>query len=134
LAIKERLRQWRRAELLEAESRVAEAAQSVEAEAARKDGAAALVTRAGEHSAIDLTLHAELVARANDTLKRAKAELDAREVERESRREDVGEATREVKAIEALRARMLQAQRREADQREQRDTDEAASRKGRMTT
>ena len=133
LAIKERLRQWRRAELLEAESKVSEAERSLELESARHAGAAALVTRSGEHSAIDLALHAEQVARTQDMLKRAKAELDALEVERESRRQDVGEATREVKAIEALRTRLIAAQRREADQREQRDLDEAAARKGRLT-
>jgi hypothetical protein len=134
LAIKERMRQWRRAELLEAESLVSEAEQSVEQEAARHAGAAALITTPGEQRALDLVLHAEQVARANDQLKRAQSELDARELERENRRQEVGEATREVRAIEALRTRMLDAQRREADAREQRDLDEAAARpKGRPT-
>lgn len=131
LAIKERLRQWRRAELQEAESRVTEAQNSVDHQAARHAGAAALLTRAGEFSASELALHSEQIEKTTLALKEAEAKLVVREEERELRRGEMGEATREVRAIEALRARLLSEQRRAADQREQRELDEAASRKGR---
>jgi flagellar biosynthesis chaperone FliJ len=42
----------------------------------------------------------------------------------------MGEATREVRAIEVLHTRMLAEQKREADKREQSELDEASSRKG----
>jgi flagellar export protein FliJ len=129
LAIKERIRQWRRAELHESETLVNRAEQSVDAETAREAGAAALITREGEYSAADLVSHAEQVARAQAAVKRAQAELNALQEEREARRSVVGEATREVRAIEALRTRLVVAERRAADQREQKDLDEAASRK-----
>ena len=129
IAIKERVRQWRRAELQEAESKVSDAEQDVEAETAQHAGAAALVTRQGECSANDLALRAEQLARAQQSLKRAQAQLDAAQEERETRRSEVGEATREVRAMEALHARMVVDQRRAADQREQREMDEAAARK-----
>jgi flagellar export protein FliJ len=129
LAIKERIRQWRRAELQESETLVNRAEQSVDAETAREAGAAALITREGECSAADLVSHAEQVARAQAAVKRAQAELNVLQEEREARRSEVGEATREVRAIEALRTRLVVAERRAADQREQKDLDEAASRK-----
>jgi flagellar export protein FliJ len=129
LAIKERIRQWRRAELHESETLVNRAAQSVDAESQRHAGAAALMTREGECSAADLVSRAEQVERAQAAVKRAQAELGALQEERETRRDVVSEATREVRAIEALRTRLLSAERRAADQREQRDLDEAASRK-----
>jgi flagellar biosynthesis chaperone FliJ len=131
LAIKERMRQWRRAELHEAETRVTEAQTSLDHEAERHAGAAALITRAGEFSASELTLHSEQLEKTSRALKEAEAKLMAREEERESRRGEVGEATREVRAIEALRTRLLTEQRRAADQREQRELDEASARKGR---
>lgn len=130
LAIKERLRQWRRAELHDAESRVARAQDKVDEHAARHSEATAAVTAPGEISANDLALHAEQVAREQQALKRAQRELSARVSEREDRREQVGEATREMKAIEVLHERVLAEQRREEGLREQRDLDEAASRKG----
>jgi flagellar export protein FliJ len=129
LAIKERIRQWRRAELQESETLVDRAERSVDAETAREAGATALMTREGEVSATDLVSHAEQVARAQAAVKRAQAELNVLQEEREARRSEVGEATREVRAIEALRTRLVTAERRAADQREQKDLDEAASRK-----
>jgi len=129
IAIKERVRQWRRAELHEAESVVTNAEEFVEAETLQHAGAVALVTREGECSAQDLALRAEQLERAQLALKRAQARLNTAQEERETRRSEVGEATREVRAMETLHARMLVEQRRAADMREQRDTDEAASRK-----
>lgn len=131
LAIKERLRQWRRAELLEAEVRVNEAQSAVDEEAARFDGACEQMTRAGELSANELQLQAEQLVFTQRALKRAKGELDTREAEREVRKDVMGEATREVRAIEALHSRIVAEQRKAADQREQQDLDEAAARKGR---
>jgi flagellar biosynthesis chaperone FliJ len=131
LAIKERMRQWRRAELHEAESRVVEAQTSLESEAERHAGAAALITRPGEFSAGELALHSEQIEKTTRAMKEAEAQLVAREEERELRRGEVGEATREVRAIEALRTRLVTEQRRVADQREQRELDEASARKGR---
>jgi flagellar export protein FliJ len=130
LAIKERLRQWRRAELHEADGEVARAQELLEEQAARHAQATAAVTAEGEVSASELALNAEYVERANMALRQARENLAARQDERESRREQVGEATREVKAIEALRERVLTEQRREAGLREQRDMDENAARKG----
>jgi flagellar export protein FliJ len=130
LAIKERLRQWKRAELHDADSEVARAQDEVEEHTARHQQATAAVTAHGEISANDLALHAEQVAREQEALKRAQSELSARESERENRREQVGEATREVRAIEVLHERVLAEQRREAGLREQRDFDEASARKG----
>jgi hypothetical protein len=129
IAIKERVRQWRRAELHQAETRVNEAEEYVEAESTQHAGAIALVTRHGECSANDLALRAEELARAQLALKRAQAQLDTVQQERETRRGEVGEATREVRAMETLHARMLVEQRRSNDQREQRELDEAAARK-----
>jgi hypothetical protein len=131
VAIKERIRQVRRAALHETETLVTQAELSVDAEETRKAGAAALIMRPGECSAADLTLRAEQVERSQVAVKRAQAELNALQEVRETRLGEVGEATREVRAIEALRTRLIVAERHEADKREQRDTDEAASRKKR---
>lgn len=130
LAIKERLRQWRRAELHEADTEVARAQERVDEHAADHQIASAAVTAEGEMSANELALHAEQLERAQRALRKAREMLAACEDERETRREQVGEATREVKAIEALHARVVEEQRREAGLREQRDQDENASRKG----
>lgn len=130
LVIKERIRQVRRAELHEAQTRVDAAEQSLQLEAARHTNTAAMLTRAGEFSANDLALASEQVQATQRAVKQAEADLNARRTEHEARQDEVGEATREVRAIEALHTRMVSALRREADQREQRDLDEAASRKG----
>ena len=129
IAIKERVRQWRRAELHEAESRVTNAEQFVDEQTAQHEGAAAKVTRQGEVSAGDLALHAEELQKAQHALKAAQANLNAAQEERDVRRDEVGEATREVRAMEALHARMVVDERRAADRREQRELDEAAARK-----
>jgi flagellar biosynthesis chaperone FliJ len=131
LAIKERLRQWRRSELQQAETLVTAAQESRDSESAQHDRAAGLITRAGEFSANELELNAQQLVRTSHALKQATAQLNAREEERDGRRDEVGEATREVRAIEALRARLVAEQRREADQREQRELDEISARKGR---
>lgn len=130
LTIKERIRQVRRAELHEAQSRMAEAEASLQLEAARHTSTAAMLTRAGEFSATDLALAAEQVQATQRAVKQAQAALDARQKEHDERQSEMGEATREVRAIEALHTRMIAAEKREADQREQRDLDEAASRMG----
>ncbi|MEY4578618.1 MAG: hypothetical protein RL701_3321 [Pseudomonadota bacterium] len=130
LAIKERLRQWRRAELYEAETAVADAERSVGVEAERHAGTCAVITRAGEISANDLVLAAEQLALAQRALKQAQSALTEREAEREVRKDVMGEATREVRAIEALHTRLVVEQRRAVDQNEQRELDEVASRKG----
>jgi flagellar export protein FliJ len=133
IAIKERLRQWRRSELHEAETRVTAAEATVQEEQQRHAGAARLLTQGGECSANDLTLRAEQIEQTNLALKRAQAVLQEVEQEREVRRDVVIEATREVRAIEALRTRLVNEQRREADLREQRDLDEASANRARRT-
>jgi flagellar export protein FliJ len=129
LAIKERLRQWRRAELHEADTEVARAQEHVDEQATSQQLASAEVTAEREVSANELALHAEQLARTQDALRKAREILAACEGERESRREQVGEATREVRAIEALHARVVAEERREEGLREQRDADEHSSRK-----
>ena len=131
LAIKERLRQWRRAELHEANTEVERAQQRVDEHAADQQLASAAVTAEGEISANELAMHAEQLERSQRALRKAREILAAREGEREDRREMVGEATRELRAIEVLHARAIEEKRREADLREQRDADENAARKGR---
>lgn len=130
LVIKERIRQVRRAELHEAQTRVDAAEQSLQLEAARHTSTAALLTRAGEFSASDLALASEQVQATARAVRQAEAELNARKSEHEERQDVMGEATREVRAIEALHTRMVAELKREADKREQSDLDEAASRKG----
>lgn len=130
LAIKERLRQWRRAELLEAEVKVGEAQHWVEEETSRHEGACAQLTRPGEFSPDELILNAEQIASTQRALVRARHELDEREAEREVRKDVMGEATREVRAIEALHTRLLAEQKRAEDKREQSELDEAAARMG----
>ncbi len=134
LAIKERLRQWRRAELHEAESEVARAQERVEEHAADHQLASAAVTAQREVSANELALHAEQLARTQEALKKAREILAKCEGERESRMEQVGEATREVRAIEALRDRLLEERKREAGLREQRDQDETSAQKASKRT
>ena len=129
LAIKERLRQWRRAELHEADTQVAHAQERVDEHAAHHEAASAQVTAEREVSANELALHAEQLERSQQALRKARELLAKTEQEREGRREQVGEATREVKAIEALRERLLVEERREAGLREQRDMDENSARK-----
>jgi flagellar export protein FliJ len=131
LVIKERLRKWRHAELLDAENRVTQAQQSVDAEAARHAHTASLLTRGGEASAHELVLAADQLAIAQKALQRAQLELGERIEERDARKAVAGEATREVKAIEVLHTRLVNEQRRAADQREQSELDEAATRKSR---
>jgi len=130
LAIKERLRQWRRAELHEAESEVARAQERVDEHAAEQQAATAAITASGEVSANQLALNDEQLERTQCALRKARELLASREDERENRREQVGEATREVKAIEVLHERLLAEQLREQGLREQRDMDENSARKG----
>lgn len=132
MAIKERLRQWRRAELLEAESRVVDAQRDVEQVVERHDDTAALITRGGELRPHDLVFASDQLAVTQLALKRARGELSAREAEREERKGEVGEATREVRAIEALHTRLVTEQKRAADKREQSELDEAAATKSRI--
>jgi flagellar export protein FliJ len=130
LAIKERLRQWRRAELHEAESEVARAQERVDEHAAEQQAATAAITAQGEMSATELALNAERLERTQGALRKARELLAACEGERENRREQVGEATREMKAIEVLHERLLAEQVRQQGLREQRDQDENSARKG----
>ena len=130
LAIKERLRQWRRAELHAADSEVARAQERVDEHTADSENGIAQVTAEREISANDLALQAEQLERSQQALRKARELLAQTELERDSRREQVSEATREVKAIEALRERLLVEERREAGLREQRDMDENSARKG----
>ncbi|HKP62504.1 MAG TPA: flagellar FliJ family protein [Polyangiales bacterium] len=130
LAIKERLRQWRRAELHEADTEVARAQERVDEHAADSENGIAQVTAEREISANELALQAEQLERSQQALRKARELLAKTELERDSRREQVGEATREVKAIEVLRERLLVEERREAGLREQRDMDENSARKG----
>lgn len=127
LAIKERLKQWRRAELHEAETEVGRAQTRVDEHAAQQRAALAAMTAQGEMTANELTMRAELVERTQQALKKAREILAKAEVERDQRRERMGEATREAKAIEALRDRALEEERKEVAHREQRDADERAS-------
>ncbi len=130
LAIKERLRQWRRAELIAADGEVARAQERVDEHAAEQHAATKRMTTEGEMSANELALHAEQLERTQKALQKAREILAACEGERETRREIVGEATREVKAIEVLHERAVEEARREQGQREQRDMDENSARKG----
>lgn len=131
LVIKERLRKWRQAELLEAENRVSEAQQSVDQAAERHRYTAELLTRGGEVSAHELALAADQLVVAQRALQHAQHALGERIEERDARKAEAGEATREVKAIEVLHTRLVNELRRAADRREQSELDEAATRKGR---
>lgn len=131
LVIKERIRKWRQAELLEAENRVNEAQQHVEQAAHWQRITAELLTRAGEISADELALAAEQLEVAQRQLQKAQHVLDERMEERDARKAEAGEAMREVKAIEVLHTRLVNELRRAADQREQSELDEAATRRGR---
>lgn len=132
LAIKERLRQWRRAELLAAESRVSDAQHVVAEQAEKHEDTCALITRGGEFTPHDLLLASEQLVMTQRALKQAHVELGAREAEREERKGEVGEATREVRAIETLHDRLVKEARRVADKREQSELDEQAATKSRM--
>jgi flagellar export protein FliJ len=131
-AIKERLRQVRRSELLESEALVHEAQRSVATEAEQQASAFTRMTAQGECSANELVLRSEQLEQTNRALKRCQAELATREQERDERRDVVGEATREVRALEALHERAAALERRETEHREQRELDEASSRKVRL--
>jgi flagellar export protein FliJ len=131
LLIKDRIRKWRQAELLEAESRVNEAQQSVDVAAEQKRTTAELLTRGGEVSAHELVLAADQLVLAQRALQSAQHTLGERVEERDARKAVAGEATREVKAIEVLHTRLVSELRRAADRREQSELDEAATRKGR---
>src|SRR5688572_33161381 len=91
LAIKERLRQWRRAELHEADTEVARAQERVDEHTAEQRAASAAVTTEGEMSANDLALHAEQLERTQRALRKAREMLAKCEGERDDRREKVGE-------------------------------------------
>jgi flagellar export protein FliJ len=129
LAIKERLRQWRRAELHEADTDVARAQEKVDEHAASQQIASDAITAPGEVSASELAMHAEQLERTQRALRKARAILAQCEGERETRRERVGEATREMKAIEVLRNRAVEEEKREAGLREQREADDNSARK-----
>ena len=130
LVIKERLRKWRRAELLEAENRVEQAQQAVDDREALHAKTAALLTRSGDFSAHELVLAADQLEVAQRALQAAKAELGERIEERDQRKEVAGEATREVKAIEVLHDRLVKEQRKAADRHEQAELDDRSIRKG----
>lgn len=127
LAIKERLKQWRRAELHEAETEVGRAQERVDEHTAEQQATHAAMTAPGEVSANELAFHAEQLERTAQALKKAREILAKAEGERDQRRERMGEATREAKAIEALRDRAIEEHKKELAQREQRDADERAS-------
>lgn len=129
LAIKERLRQWRRAELHDADSEVTRAQARVDVQAADQELVSEAVTAHGEKSANELALHAEQLERTQLALRKAREILAQREGERDDRREEVGEATREVRAIEVLHNRALEEERRQAGLREQREQDDNSARK-----
>lgn len=131
LVIKERLRKVRHAELAEAETRVAQAQQSVDEELARHVHTAALLTREGEMTAHELADAADRLILAQRALQRARDQLGELMEERDARKTEAGEATREVRAIEALHTRLVKELRRAEDKREQAELDEAATRKGR---
>jgi len=131
LVIKERLRKWRRAELLEAENRVAQAQQEVDDKEARRETTAALLTRSGDFSPHELVHAAEQLGIAQRAAEAAKAELGERMGERDQRKEVAGEATREVRAIEVLHERLLKEQNKAADQREQAELDDRSASRGR---
>jgi flagellar export protein FliJ len=131
LLIKERIRKWRQAELLEAENRVNEAQQSVDVAAETQRTTAELLTRGGEVSAHELVLAADQLVVAQRTLQSAQHTLGERIEERDARRVVAGEATREVKAIEVLHSRLVNELRRDADRREQSELDDVSTRKGR---
>jgi flagellar export protein FliJ len=131
LLIKERIRKWRQQELLEAENRVNEAQQGVDVAAEKERFTADLLTRGGEAGAHELALAADQLVVAQKELQVAQHTLGERIEERDARRAEAGEATREVKAIEVLHTRLVTELRREADRREQSELDEAATRKGR---
>jgi flagellar export protein FliJ len=129
LAIKERLRQWRRAELHEADTEVASAQEKVDGHAAAQQIASDALTTPGEVSASELALHAEQLERTQRALRKAREILAQCEGERDTRLERVGEATREMKAIEVLRNRAVDEAKREAGLREQREQDETSAQK-----
>jgi flagellar export protein FliJ len=131
LVIKERLRKWRQAELMQAEAKVQLAQQHVQHEEARREQTAEILTRAGEVGAHELVLAADQLQVVQRALERARHELGERIAERDTRKDEAGEATREVKAIEVLYQRLVNEQRREADRREQAELDEAATRRTR---
>ena len=131
LVIKERLRKWRQAELIEAENGVNQAQQSVDEAEQRQRFTAELLTRGGEAGAHELALAADQLVVAQRALQHAQGALRERIEERDARKAIAGEATREVKAIEVLHTRLVNELRRAADQREQSELDEAATRKGR---
>ncbi|HTU62314.1 MAG TPA: hypothetical protein VMF89_27835 [Polyangiales bacterium] len=131
LLIKERIRKWRQAELLEAETRVNEAQHGVDEASKRERYTAELLTRAGEVSAHELVLAADQLVIAQRALQTAQHTLGERIEERDARKAVAGEATREVKAIEVLHTRLVAELRRDADRREQSELDDVSTRKGR---
>lgn len=131
LVIKERLRKWRHAELLEAENLVEQAQQAVDDRAQRHAKTAALLTRSGDFSPHELVHAADQLGIAQKALEAAKLALGERMEERDQRKAVAGEATREVKAIEVLHERLVKEQRRVADQREQAELDERSASRGR---
>ena len=133
LLIKDRLRKWRRAELLEAETRVEQAQQHVDDKETQHASTAALLTRSGDFSPHELVLASDQLEVAQRALQAAKADLGERLEERDQRKEIAGEATREVKAIEVLHERLLKEQRRVADRHEQSELDDRSASRGRRT-
>lgn len=128
--LKQRIEGTRRGELAEADAVLRDAETRAERLSVAREAAANALAQTGEVRAEELLHRAGLMALARRDAAQADLELSHRSDEREQKREHLAEAHRETRAVDALRRRML-AEARQVEQRhEQRELDEAASRKG----
>ncbi len=133
LLVKERLRQWKRAELAAASVLVERAEEHVAAQDELSKRVTAAVTQPSELSGEELAMRAQTMARAHRDLKKARASLEERHQERETQRDEVAVASRDVRVLETLRQRMQSEEDRVERTREQGELDDISAHRGKKS-
>jgi flagellar export protein FliJ len=127
LAVKQRVRLWKRTELAAANELVERAQRVVDHHDNEHRAASAAIVGAGELSGTELGNRAEAVARARAGLARASTDLDHSHRTRDDHHAQVTHASREVRVLENLHGRALQAQRQDERTREQKELDDTVA-------
>jgi len=130
ISIKERVRDVKRAELAEVNAALQDAEKRVEEAESQRVAAILALTSGSEMSAEELAQRARLVSLARNAAEAARESAAEVEQVHHAHQEAVAEASREVKVLEVLQARLKKRAAKEELRREQSASDEAANRIG----
>ena len=124
LLVKERLRQWKRAELAAANATVEQAQARFVVRDELRLRAEHAVIDAGELTGDELAMRADVMKRAHFDLKQAHSTLLDSHRERDVQSDEVASANRDVRVLETLRERMVSELNRAQNIREQGELDD----------